>query len=123
MPRTCRCPRGTKIADAVTAAIQQAVDLRLGNGSAVHQDDVASHSQSRRGLRQTHRLCECRAVGHQRRRTYDALFVGLDDGTIHARCETKIVSVDDQPAHRASLAGMCEGCRMTGFPECRQGVP
>ena len=97
-----------RIAGAVTAAVQQTVDLRLGKqGSAVHQDDVASHSQSRRGLRQTHRLRKCLAVGHQRRRTHDAVFVGLDDGTIHARRETKIVSVDDQAAHRASLAGMC----------------
>ena len=52
-------------AGAVTAAVQQAMDLRpVKQGSAVHQDDVASHSQSRRGLRQTHRLRECVAVGH-----------------------------------------------------------
>jgi len=92
----------------VTAAVQQTVDLRLGKqGSAVHQDDVASHSQSRRGLRQTHRFRKCLAVGHQRCRTHETVFVGLDDGTIHARRETKIVGVDDQAAHRASLAGMC----------------
>ena len=61
-----------RIAVMVTAAIQQTVDLRLGKqGSAVHQDDVASHSQSRRGLRQTHRFRKCLAVGHQRCRTHD----------------------------------------------------
>ena len=54
-----------RIAGAVTAAVQQTVDLRMGKqGSAVHQDDVASHSQSRCGLRQTHRFRKCLAVGH-----------------------------------------------------------
>ena len=97
-----------RIAGAFTAAVQQAMDLRLGKqGSAVHQHDVASHSQPRRGLRQTHRLRKSPAVGHQRRRTHHAVFVGLHDGTIHPRRETKIVGVDDQAAHRASLAGMC----------------
>ena len=47
------------------------------------------------------------AVGHQRGRSHDAVFVGFHDGAIHARRETKIVGVDDQAAHRASLAGMC----------------
>ena len=75
--------------------------------SAVHQDDVAAHSQSRRGLRQTHRFLKCLAVGHQRRRSHDPVFVGFHDGAIHARRETEIVGVDDQAAHRASLAGMC----------------
>jgi hypothetical protein len=31
--------------------------------------------------------------------------MSLDDGTIHARGETKIVGVNDQTAHRVSLAG------------------
>ena len=70
-------------------------------GSAVHQDDVASHSESRPDCA---RLTACANAGPLASvsRTYDA-FVGLHDGAIHARCETKIVSVDDQSAHGASL--------------------
>ena len=38
---------------------------------------------------------------------HDPVLVCLHDGAIHARGQTKIVGIDDQTAHRASLAGMC----------------
>jgi hypothetical protein len=42
------------------------------------------------------------------------MFVGFQDGAIHADSKTEIVGIDDQAAHRASLAGTC-GWR-TGVP-------
>jgi hypothetical protein len=34
--------------------------------------------------------------------------VSLYDGPVHARRETKIICIDDQTPHAASLAGQCE---------------
>jgi hypothetical protein len=33
------------------------------------------------------------------------MFVGFQDGAIHTDSKTEIVGIDDQAAHRASLAG------------------
>ena len=35
--------------------------------------------------------------------------VSLEDGTIHARSEAKVIGVNDQTAHRVSLAGRRKG--------------
>ena len=35
--------------------------------------------------------------------------VSLEDGTIHARSEAKVIGVNDQTAHRVSLAGRKKG--------------
>ena len=47
------------------------------------------------------------------------MFVRFQDGAIHADRETEVVGIDDQAAHRASLAGTCGW--MTGVPPVQPG--
>ena len=75
------------------------------NRVAVGEYDVTTDAQFRNRLGELCCLGERRAVGHERRRSDDAVRVGLDDCAIHARGVAKIVRVDDQTPHAASLAG------------------
>ena len=89
-----------RIAGAVTATIQQTVDLRL-----VKQRE--RRPPGRRGsplpveawIAPDHRLSKAWPLAIKVAEDTTPLFVGLDDGTIHARSETEIVGVDDQAAH------------------------
>jgi len=83
------------------AAIEERARCSVSDeGSAIHQHDVAAHSQSRPRARQFNCFVEGLPVGHQCRRTYNTAFVRLHDGAIHSCSQSKIVSIDDEPAHR-----------------------
>jgi hypothetical protein len=49
--------------------------------------------------------------------------VSLDDGAIDARSEAKIIGIDDQPAHRVSLAGIYLCTARIVVLTCRRRVP
>ena len=44
-------------------------------------------------------------AGHQGGGSHDSVSMSFDDGAVDACGEAKIIGVDDQTAHRASLAG------------------
>ena len=75
------------------------------NRLAIGEHDMATDAQFRDRSCQLCSLGERRAVGHERRRSDDAARVSLNDGPVHARSVAKIVRVDDQTPHDASLAG------------------
>src|SRR5580700_2540464 len=66
---------------------------------------MAAHAEARNSLCQIHRVVEGAPVGHQRGRSNDAAGMSLDNGAIDARGEAKVIGIDDQSPHRASLAG------------------
>jgi hypothetical protein len=66
-------------------------------------------------------LGERGTVGHERRRGDDAMGVSLQNGPVHAQSVAKIVRIDDQTPHPASLAGT--GARRTrAWLPCKVGV-
>ena len=93
------------IAKVCRQLVREGSCLRAKNRLAVDQHHMAADAQLRDGLCQSSRFCEGRTVGHQRRRSHDAARVSLDDGPVHARSEAKIICIDDQTPHAASLAG------------------
>jgi hypothetical protein len=66
---------------------------------------VASNAQFGSALREINGFGEGRAIGHQGGRSDDSAQMRFNDGAIHTRGVTKIISVDDEPPHAASLAG------------------
>ena len=84
-----------KLADALakvriaggTAAVQQTVGPASGASRGVPSTRTMWHPTPSRGVAcaRRNRFLKCLAVGHQRRRSHDAVFVGLHDGAIHAR--------------------------------------
>jgi len=79
--------------------------LRVENRHTVDQYDVAAHAQTRSARRGTHGMVKSLPVSHQRGGGHDSASVSLDDGAIDAGSEAKVIGVDDQTAHRVSLAG------------------
>jgi hypothetical protein len=73
---------------------------------AIDQHHMTADAQPWQRLRQLRRFAERRAIGHQRGGCHNSPRVSLDNGPVHARSKTKIISVDDQTPHPASLAGM-----------------
>jgi len=79
------------------------------NRVAVDEEHMAADAQTREGFSQVHGFGEGGAVGHQRGRGDDSAGVSLDDGPVYARSVAKVICVDDQAAHGASLAGRGRG--------------
>src|ERR1039457_1753727 len=79
--------------------------LRAQNWPAIDEHDMATDAEFRDRLCQLRGLVESQTISHERRRSYDAARVSLHNGPVHARCEAKIICVDDQTPHPASLAG------------------
>ena len=75
------------------------------NRLSVGEHNMAADAKFGNRLCQLCRFCERRTIGHQRRRSHDAVRVSLHDGPVHARSEAKIVRIDNQTAQAASLAG------------------
>ena len=71
----------------------------------IHQHHVATDAEFRQTLGKLCCLGEGASAGHKRGRTDHPAPVRLDDGAIYARGEPKIVGIDDEAAHAASLAG------------------
>jgi hypothetical protein len=104
--KPCDSLAKTGVAGTVATSIQQTADCCfVKQGSPVHQDDVTAHTQPRPGLRQSNSVLKSLAIGHQCGRSDHPMFVGFQDGAIHTDSKTEIVGIDDQAAHRASLAG------------------
>ena len=78
---------------------------------------MAANPQRGYALRQLHSLVEGRTVRHQGGGGDDAARVSLNDRSIHAGGETKIVGIDDQPPHAASLAGQITAAAVQCAPE------
>src|SRR5258708_31439520 len=74
---------------------------------------MAAHAEARHSLCQTHRVVEGAPIGHQRRGGHDSASMSFGNGAIDARREAKVIGIDDQTAHRVSLAGerVDGGCR------------
>jgi hypothetical protein len=70
---------------------------------AIHQNDVAANAELRRMLRVLYRLCKGAPSSHQCRGGHNAALVRLQDGAIDPGGKAKVVGVDDQAAHAASL--------------------
>src|SRR5450631_4244332 len=75
------------------------------NGVAIGKHNMATDAELPDSLGVLHGLRERQTIGHKRRRSDDAVGVSFDDGTVHARSVAKIICVDDQTPHAASLAG------------------
>src|SRR5579859_5661999 len=74
---------------------------------------MATHAKPRQVFRLLHSFSKTRAVGHQRRRSHDSVRMSFDDSPVHARRVAKIICIDDQTPHAASLAGCWNAaCRM-----------
>ena len=67
---------------------------------------MAAYTQTRNSRCQTHGVFKGAPIGHQRGGGDDAASMSLDDGAIDAGSEAKIIGIDDQTAHRVSLAGV-----------------
>src|SRR5580704_9052393 len=67
---------------------------------------MAAHTQTRDARSGTHGVVKGAPVGHQRGGGHDSARVSLDDGAIDSPSEAKVIGVDDQTAHRVSLAGV-----------------
>ena len=67
---------------------------------------MATYTQSRNSRRRTHSVIKGAPVSHQRGGGHDSASVSLDDGAIDAGSEAKVIGIDDQTAHRVSLAGV-----------------
>ena len=79
--------------------------FRSQNRISIREDNMAANAELRNGFRQPDRLGKGRTIGHQRRRSYDAACMSLHNRPVHARSEAKIICVDDQTPHAASVAG------------------
>src|SRR5260370_41921738 len=66
---------------------------------------MAAHAEARNSLCQTHRVVEGAPIGHERTGSHDSASMSFGNGTIDARREAKVIGIDDQTAHRVSLAG------------------
>src|SRR5260370_37947643 len=74
---------------------------------------MAAHAEARHSLCQTQRVVEGASIGNQRRGGHDSASMSFGNGAIDARREAKVIGIDDQTAHRVSLAGerVDGGCR------------
>src|ERR1700678_3717030 len=79
--------------------------LSIENGLAVDQNNMTAYAETRNCRCPTNRIVEGACVRHQRRGAYNSASMSFDDGAIDAVGEAKIIGVDDQAAHRVSLAG------------------
>ena len=77
----------------------------IQDGLTVDLHDVAAHTQTGNCFGQTYGFLERSTVGHQRGGSHDSMRVRFDDGAIDTRGEAKVICIDDQSAHRVSLAG------------------
>ena len=66
---------------------------------------MATDTQLRHSPRQLDGLTERASFRHQGRRGDYSTRVSLDDCTVYARGESKIIRIDDQPLHPESVAG------------------
>ena len=73
---------------------------------------MTAHAEKRNSLCQAHGVFKRTPVGHQRGGSHDSTSVSFDDAAIHARGEAKVIGIDDQTAHRVSLAGGREESRI-----------
>jgi hypothetical protein len=82
--------------------------IRGQNRLTVEQNHVAPNTEGLflRGNRTSDcsGFAESTGASHEGRGGYDALSLGFDNGAIYARGQSKVISVNDEPAHGFSLA-------------------
>jgi hypothetical protein len=88
----------------------------IENGLAIGQDNVATDAQSGNCLSERDRFCEACAIRHEGGRGDDASGVSFKDGAIDSGGKAEVIGIDDQAAHRVSLAGAVDG------PEAGEGI-
>ena len=78
---------------------------RIQNRLAIDKYQVAADVETRSFLSQPDGIVKGGATRHQRGRSHDSASMSLDNGAIDARSEAKIIGINNQTAHRVSLAG------------------
>ena len=86
---------------------------------AIHQNNMAAHSQCRRGVSQCNRLRSCGRIGHQSGRGQYPCAMQLENSAVHARSQTEVIGVDDKSAHRASLSILSPWMVLRCYHQCR----
>lgn len=79
---------------------------RVADRPAVDQHQVAPNVQAKMTMREPHCLIGSSGIGHERRRCDHSMVMGVNDGPVHPRSKAEVISVDDEPAHLESLAGV-----------------
>ncbi len=80
--------------------IKQSVRFTLEQRRAVNQQDVTADSEAGSGSCQPDSIVKRRSVGHQCGGTHHSAIVCFGDGAIYAGSQAKVVSIDDEAAHR-----------------------
>src|SRR5580765_1521881 len=86
-------------------SFDQAMNPRgLAERHAIQQHNVTTDTPPGIGLGKLHRLVERQRVCHQRRGSYNAVSVRLQDGPVHPTGESEIVGIHNQSSQALSLA-------------------
>jgi len=72
---------------------------------AVDQNYMTAEAELARASGEQGRFLELFAAGHERGGSDDSVFVRPNNGPVDARCEAKIISINDETAHAESVAG------------------